>query len=208
MMPTARASSGVRKTFTVTLAGCLLLLAVVGVLVLRPNWEAVSQLRTCIARDQQELDQGQAAIGHLDKCQSETPGQLDALSLRASGKVPDESRLPLLLAELHAAARQAGIRGVRIATQDPRETAPLKPGKEDGLALRCSGRPCLHVPVLLAGTGAYRQIARLLDSLGHCRRLVTVESVQIRRSRGDSAGLGFELRLDAYYLASATETGQ
>ena len=50
--------------------------------------------------------------------------------------------------------------------------------------------------------------ASFLDCFINAVYMMTVESVQIRRSRGDSAGLGFELRLDAYYLASATETGQ
>ncbi len=196
----------------------VIIIAALCVLLMRPGLKNIAGLREEIERHNQVLDMAQSAIREIEAYEKTEPAKgrqaaarlrraaIEKLSARAQQQIPSEIRLPGLLSRLQTAALRSGVNGVRITTQHPQ---PVTRGEvalsDDREQARSKGltteQGCWKVPVVLTGKGKYRQVAAMLEMLGKCDRLFTVASVQIRSARSEPRQLGFELLLEAYYLA-------
>jgi len=197
---------GVRSAFGVIAGAGVIIIGALCVLLIRPGLKSIAGLREEIRRHYQVLDTAHAAIVEVEAYEKTERAAIEKLSERAQQQIPSEIQLPALLGQLQTAALRAGVHGVRITTQNPqpvtRGEVDLSDGREQA---RCLGRTteqgCWKVPVVLTGKGKYRQVAAMLEMLGKCDRLFTVASVQIRSAQSEPRQLGFELLLEAYYLA-------
>lgn len=203
-MSTAAVEIGsVRRGFGLALGAGLMVLAVVSVVVLRPNWRTIQQSKQQIELTHKVLAEARAAVPQIEAYEQSERDMIQALVARARQQIPDDEQLPLLLNQLQTAARRAGMENVSISTQRPQPLSARQLGEErDDRQVPCRERGCWRVPVSLSGSGEYLRIANLLDQLARCERLVTVSSVRVENAQGDGRRLGFELQLDAYCLGA------
>ena len=204
---------GVRNAFGVIVGAGAITITALCVLLMRPGLKNIADLREEIERHNQVLDLAQSAIGDLEAYEKTERKPIEKLSARARQQIPSEIRLPGLLSQLQTAALRAGVHGVRITTQHPQ---PVTRGEvaisDDREQARSRGltseQGCWKVPVVLTGKGKYRQVAAMLEMLGKCDRLFTVASVQVHSAQSEPRQLGFELLLEAYYLADIESENQ
>lgn len=88
--------------------GALLILVLAVMLVLKPQFTEVSDLKTAQATEKASLDQAKLKLQQLDAIRAEA-AEIEAKRISLARRLPDDAELPTLVVELQKVANSAGL---------------------------------------------------------------------------------------------------
>jgi len=172
----------------------------------------IQRLKGEIARVEKELSQGQQLWRDHPPWNPVERKELERAQERLLRRLSKDKDIPSLLQEISRLAWEYNMVDVSFNTADgapapgadaPPSPAPAgppavvpKPNPQAPPPAPVSSRPIESFPIKVTLAGDYREIAHFLDGLGKLPRLVTVQSLKVRK---DTPLLGAEIVLHAYY---------
>jgi len=183
----------VNRKFVITAVGMVAAISLTAGVAGWPRLRGISKTRSQLDAQTRESDVARdAADAVRDYNLKEKATVCQRLAIY-DAKLPAGHCLPELLAAIKAACTATGVPNVSISTQEaePAEDA-------DGNELTAAEGTCNRIPIIISGTGSYRDVATLLANLSAARRLIVVTELNVDKAESPSDRVAFRAEAEAY----------
>ncbi|NQT21243.1 MAG: type 4a pilus biogenesis protein PilO [Planctomycetes bacterium] len=187
------------KKFLFTAVGILCLISAAAASAAYPKINGIMKNRDELLKGKEQFELCKQAVVSVEDYNIHKPVIAMYLKRYEAG-LPAGERVPELVAQVRAACRAAGVANVSIITR----RAELMTKGRDPVAV-CEDGAIHKLPVAVAGTGTYRGIALLLNSLATGRRLVVTRSLTIEQPEQGSKLVRFQAEAEAFCFLPTDE---
>jgi len=185
--------SQVNRRFVFTAIGVVAAISLTAGVASWPRLCGISKTRSQLDVQARESDGARDAADAVREYQLREKAEVSRRLAIYDAKLPAGQCLPELLAAVKTACAAAGMPNVSISTQEaePAEDA-------DGNDVAAADGTCNRIPVIISGTGGYRDVASLLENLSAERRLIVIKELNIDRADSPSDRVVFRAEAEAY----------
>jgi len=183
----------VNKKFVVTAIGMVAAISLTAGVASWARLRGISRTRSQLAAQATECDGARDAADAVREYQLEEKADVSRRLAVYEAKLPAGQCLPELLAAVKAACTAARMPNVSISTQ---EAEPAQDA--DGNDIAAADGTCNRIPIVISGTGGYREVATLLGNLSAAGRLIVITELNIDRAESPSDRIAFRAEAQAF----------